>query len=208
VATTSELSPQAPSRALDPEERFVLYGVPWATYVVLRDTLDDHSGLRMTYLEGTLELMSPSGDHEDYKKMIARLLEAWAEESDVPLNGRGGQTFRREAKQRGLEPDECYAVGPFGDVPQIAIEVVISSDLVDKLDVYCGLGVAEVWVWRAGKLRVHVLRSGRYEERGRSEILPALDVDLLASFVSVGADQTAAVKAYRVSLRAKAPGAR
>ncbi|HEX3481791.1 MAG TPA: hypothetical protein VHT91_42555 [Kofleriaceae bacterium] len=42
------------------EARFVLWGVPWWTYVVLRDALEDHAGLKLTYLEGTLELMRPS----------------------------------------------------------------------------------------------------------------------------------------------------
>jgi len=62
------------------EPRFVLHGVPWWTYVALRDALDDHAGLKLTYLEGALELMSPSLLHEDAKTIIARLLEAWAVE--------------------------------------------------------------------------------------------------------------------------------
>jgi hypothetical protein len=34
------------------DQRFVMYGVPWETYVALRDALDDRSGIRMTYLGG------------------------------------------------------------------------------------------------------------------------------------------------------------
>ena len=33
-------------------------------------------------------------------------------------------------------------------VPDIAIEVVVTSGLVDKMAVYAGLGVPEVWLWR------------------------------------------------------------
>lgn len=191
----------ARARPLEPETRIVLEGVPWATYVVLRDTLDGHSNARLTYREGSLEIMSPSGDHEDYKKRIARLIEAWAEERDVDLNGRGNQTFRREKRLRGLEPDECYSVGPFGDVPQIAIEVEISSGLVDKLDVYAGLGIEEVWVWKRGAIRVHRLVDRAYELRERSEILPDLDLAQLESFLPLGASQGRMVKAYRAALR-------
>lgn len=36
--------------------------------------------MRVTYLEGQLEIMSPSRSHEMLKKLIARLLEAYAEE--------------------------------------------------------------------------------------------------------------------------------
>ena len=182
------------------ESRFVIHGVPWHAYVALRDTLDSHSGLRLTYLRGALELMSPLGPHEDCKTIIARLLEAWAEERDVDLNGRGGQTFRKEAGERGLEPDECYAVGLFGEIPDLAIEVVMSNPLVDKLEVYAGLGVPEVWVYRSGVLQVHRLVGHTYETRDRSELLPGLDVAHLAGFIGLGKSQTATVKAYRRSL--------
>lgn len=145
--------------------------------------------------------MSPPGPHEDFKTIIARLLEAWAEERDVDLDGRGGQTFRKEAQERGLEPDECYAVGPFGEIPDLAIEIVMSNPLVDKLDAYAGLGVPEVWVYRSGALQVHRLVDQRYELRDRSELLPGLDVAHLASFVGLGKSQTFTVKEYRRALR-------
>jgi len=188
---------------LQEDQRFVIYGVPWETYVALRDGLDENAGLRMTYLEGTLELMSPSRNHEDYKKVIARLVEAWAEEKDLDLRGYGGMTFRKKAKKRGLEPDECYSLGRMGKRPDIAIEVVISSGLVDKLSVYQGLAVPEVWLWEDGNLAVHRLTRQGYELRARSEVLPELDLEHLAGFVALDANQTQQVKAYRRSLRAQ-----
>ncbi len=76
--------------------RFVLEGVAWHVYVSLHDSLElAGSRVSMTYLEGALEFMSPSETHEDYKKVIARLLESYAEESDLDLNGRGSTTFVR-----------------------------------------------------------------------------------------------------------------
>jgi Uma2 family endonuclease len=187
------------------EQRFVLHDVPWRTYVALRDALDEVSRVRMTYLEGTLELMSPSLLHEDAKKIIARLVEAWAIEQRVELNGFGSTTFRREAKARGLEADECYKLGPLAedDVPDIAIEVIVSNPLVDKLAVYAGLGVPEVWTWHAepGALVVHRLVSGVYQLRERSEIIPGLDVGMLARFVRPGESQTQLVIAYQAELR-------
>ncbi|MGK3997496.1 hypothetical protein [Sorangium sp. So ce1024] len=75
----------------------MLHGVSWHTYVRLRDELDT-PGLRMTYCEGTLELTRPSIEHEATKTCIARLIEIFALERDVPLYGYGSTTFRREAK--------------------------------------------------------------------------------------------------------------
>jgi hypothetical protein len=39
------------------EQRLILFGVSWQQYETLRLTLDNYPGLRMTYLEGTLEIM-------------------------------------------------------------------------------------------------------------------------------------------------------
>ena len=189
------------------EPRFLLQGVPWWTYVALRDVLDDHSGVKLTYLEGALELMSPSTLHADAKTIIARLLEVWAMERRLDLRGFGSATFRREAKQRGLEPDECYKLGKLEEdaVPDIAIEVVVSSGLVDKMAVYAGLGIAEVWTWQpaTGKIVVNCLIDGTYHLRDRSEVLPALDLSQLATFVQPGENQTELALAYQAALRAR-----
>jgi Uma2 family endonuclease len=188
------------------ERRFVLEAVPWWTYVALRDALDEESsGVRMTYLEGTLELVSPSALHEDAKKVIARLPEAWAVERDVDLRGFGSTTFRREAKRRGLEPDECYKLGPLDEdgVPDLAIEVIVSSGLVDKMSVYAGLGIPEVWTWRPELATITVQRlfGAEYVARERSELLPELDLDMLSRFVRPGENQTRLVREYLAAMR-------
>jgi hypothetical protein len=76
--------------------------------------------------------------------------------------------------------------------------------LIDKLAVHAGLGVAEVWTWHATTrtLAIQVLRGSSYARSARSELLPALDVELLASWVRLGESHTALVKAYRAALRA------
>jgi Uma2 family endonuclease len=190
----------------DAERRFLLTGVPWSTYVSLRDSLDTAGvHVHMTYLTGSLELIRPSKRHEEESNLIARLLEAWAEERDVDLRGFGSTTFRSEAKSRGAEPDECYALGPTPEEapPHIAIEVVVSNPLLDKLDVYAALGLLEVWVWYSPSrnFTVHRLRAGTYELVATSELLRGLDLGLLATFVRSGENHTALVKSYRHAVR-------
>lgn len=194
--------PETSARSVRPETRVLLRGVSWAVYEQL---MEDNPGLRFAYFRGELEVMSPSDQHESEKKMIARLLEAYAEERDLVLNGFGSTTFRERAKEHGLEPDECYVLqtrkrGPRR--PDIAIEVVLTSWLMDKLEVYRGLDVPEVWVWSDGRLDVHVLGEDRYEVRPRSSLLPDLDLDLLTPFVTRH-DQVQAVKEYRRALSSR-----
>jgi Uma2 family endonuclease len=45
------------------EQRFTFHSITWEQYETLREATDHSPGLRMTYLEGVLELMSPSRDH-------------------------------------------------------------------------------------------------------------------------------------------------
>jgi Uma2 family endonuclease len=187
------------SRSANDEQRIVIGGVPWSTYVVLRDSIES-PGVRMTYLEGWLEIMSPSREHEVDKKQIARFIELFCLERDIPLFGYGSTTFRKEEKQRGLEPDECYSRGHDAELPEIALEVVKTHGSLDKLDVYRGLGIREVWVYEAGEFRILTLRRDHYEQIAASEVLPELDLARIASCVQQP-DQHAALKAFRDELR-------
>lgn len=186
--------------ALRQDSRVIISGVTWGRYVAIRELLDDHPGLRMTYLEGVLEITSPSPEHERRKSIIGRLIEMYAVEKRLPLNAYGSTTFRKEAKERGAEPDECYVLGAVidesKDMPDIAIEVMLTSGGIDKLEVYRGLGVPEVWFFEDGGFALHRLGDGAYAPIARSTFLPGLDLELLASFVD-RADQTAAVIEYR-----------
>ena len=177
------------------EQRVLVAGVPWATYVVLRDSIES-AAVRMTYLEGLLEIMSPSREHEVQKKRIARLLELFCLERDIPLFGYGSTTFRKEEEERGLEPDECYARGEAKQVPDIAIEVVVSRGSIDKLDVYRGLGVREVWVFEGAAFQIFALRGEMYLAIENSEIVPEIDLARLA-ILALWEDQHAALRAYR-----------
>jgi Uma2 family endonuclease len=182
------------------EQRMVIHGVSWKDYMILREALDI-PGLRMTYLEGALELMTPLPEHEDKKTTIARLVECYAIERGVALYGYGNATFRRAAKERGAEPDECWVVGrKLQDFPEIALEVVLSSGGVDKLAVYEGLGVREVWFWQDDAFHLYLLEDSGYRQIERSTLLPDLDFDVLARCVRLD-DQHEAVRTYRDWLR-------
>jgi len=197
-----EAMPEAFGRR-DPavDQIVVMHGVDWRTYGALRELLDG-PGIRMTYLEGALEIMSPSRRHEHEKKAIARMIEVFALERDVPLRGWGSTTFKRETKERGLEPDECYCVGRnLGDAPDIALEIVVSSGGINRLEVYRGLGVQEVWVFRDGGFRLYALEGERYREIAASALVPELDFAAMAELVGIP-DQHAALKAFRDQLRA------
>ena len=185
------------------EQRVLLEGASWHQYEMLIATLgEDFPALRLSYLESTLEIMTNSPQHEELKTIIGMLIEAYFQETRTRFHGIGSATFRNVAKQRGLEPDECYWLGQKKAFPDLAVEVVLSSGIVDKLDIYQGLGVTEVWVWEAGTFSLYHLREDGYEQIENSELLPGCDVNLLATYVKPE-EQFDAVMAYRDELRAQ-----
>lgn len=126
------------------------------------------------------------------KKMIARLLAIYSLEKNVDLFSWGSATFRREATARGLEPDESYCIDERKELPDLAIEVVITSGGNDKLEVYKGLNISEVWFWHncqqmcSWQFSLHWLcqnRSG-YHPVSRSEFFPKLDLNFLATYIN------------------------
>jgi Uma2 family endonuclease len=185
----------------DVDQRVILTGVTWKEYEALLEVFgDDHPGIRVAYLEGNLEIMSPSRKHERVKKIVARLVELYALERDISLTGLGSTTFKEAAKERGAEPDECYCIGEEKEVPDIAFEVIVTSGGINKLALYEGLGVPEVWFWRAGAFHLYGLGPQGYQRRDRSVFLPEIDFAQVASLAELP-DQTQAVRTFRDSLR-------
>ncbi len=194
----------------DPDtiDQFVYLNIGWGDYEKLLAMRGDSSAPRITYLDGVVELMSPSRYHELDKKRFARLLEAWSEAAGVQLEGYGSWTLKSKRQKRGAEADECYTVGRVAeddrDRPDVAIEVVWTSGGIDKLEVYRKLGVREVWFYERGSLRFFALRGGkgreRYAEIPLSELVPRLPRDLLLACMSEPS-QTAALRALRAGLR-------
>lgn len=183
------------------DQRIVTYRVPWVNFEAQLAMRGDNPVPRMAFLDGALELMSPSRDHERIKSYIGCLIEAYALERDIDLSPYGSWTLKQEPKQAGLEPDECYLVGDQDrDTPDLAIEVVWTSGGIDKLEIYRRLRVSEVWRWKDSRIEVRVLQGQRYETSEQSSLFPDLDVDQLNSFLE---HPTAlqAVKAFRAALR-------
>ena len=188
------------------DQHVVLRGMRWQDFEALLALRGDRAGVRMYYLDGEIELMSPAKTHEVRKTTLARLLELWAMETGVDLQGFGSWTLKKEVREAGGEPDECYILGlsTDADVPDLAIEVEWSRKLgLEKQEIYRRLGVRELWTLRAdGRLVIRAVDKGKWVERVKSKLLPKLDVAWLLSFLEIE-PQSRAVVALRDALRAK-----
>lgn len=167
------------------DQRLVTYNVPWEHFEVQLALRGDRPVPRMAYLQGALELMTPSQQHERIKSYIGRLVEAYALERDIDLSPYGAWMLKQAPRESAAEPDECYIVGPdqSRDRPDLVIEVIWTSGGIDKLEIYRRLGIGEVWFWRDGRIGVWRLREDRYEEAQRSLLFSDLDLEFLCSLL-------------------------
>ena len=185
----------------------VLRGFHWSDYQRMLELRGEAVVPRFAYLEGQLEIMTPSRSHESIKSRIGRLLEVWCLENDLEFSPFGSWTLENKTAKAGLEPDECYVFGTVHEPvrPDLAIEVVLTSGALKKLEIYRELGVPEVWFWRNDCISVHQLRDGNYAETPESQWLPGIDLVALAAFLD-RPTASQAIRQYRAALRAaKAP---
>lgn len=188
----------------DPEERFTTSSVSWQIYEALLTKLENNSHYRITYLDGVLEIVSPSARHEKLKKRLATLIEFYLIRKRIRHTPMGSTTIRNKLKKAGAEPDECYCIGEEKNIPDLAIEVIITSGSIDKLETYRRLGVAEVWLWEINRLKLYHLREETpsvflsthgYEQITSSELLPELDISLLEQCTLIS-DQIQAIDEF------------
>ncbi|HEY1377483.1 MAG TPA: Uma2 family endonuclease [Gemmataceae bacterium] len=216
AAPTTPASPaRVPQPAVDPGQSVVLDNVSWSEYEVIGEALRDRPNLRLTYDRGRLEIMTLSQEHERFKYLIGRLIDVLAEETGTRVEGFGSTTYKRDAAERGLEPDQCYYTRNFDRVrglrridlardppPDFAVEIDVTHSSLDRMGIYAALGIPEVWRLEGTVIRLYLLNAdGRYEPADRSPTFPAVPVTDLVPFLQRGftdgsADMVRAVRAW------------
>src|SRR5437773_9160736 len=74
--------------------------------------------------------------HEDTKSRMGDLLLVYFLETDTEYYPKGSTTFRQQEHRGGTEADESYCIGTDKAVPDLAIEVVVTSGGLNRLEVY------------------------------------------------------------------------
>jgi len=174
----------------------VLNDISWEMYEKLLDVFAEHPGLRMTYYQRTLELMTPLPEHERYSWTLGRLVAALSEELGMEIVGLKSTTWRSKPKTVGKEADECFYIQNEALVrgklkidltvdppPDLAIEIDVTHASIDKMAVYAELKVPEVWHWQKGKLTLNILTDTGYVESESSLAFGSFPVKELAQFM-------------------------
>ena len=189
----------APAMHARGDEYVLLEGVRYSTYEALLEDIGNRH-IRLTYDNGSLEIMTVSPRHEWAKKLIGRMIEAMTEELNIPIRSGGSTTFKKELSKKGLEPDDCYWVANERAVrgrpdleieldppPDIAVEVEISTSALNRLAIYAAIGVTEIWRSDGQQILISQLQDdGSYAPVSQSPSFPWLPVAELSRFLSAG----------------------
>lgn len=167
--------------------RVVLENISWQTYQDLLLDCAEQPGIRLTYDQGKLEIMTPLDPHESNSELIGRFVTAITEELNIEIRSLGSRTCQREDLARGLEPDKCFYIQNEAIVrsleqidlneyppPDLVIEIDITSSSINRLGIYIALGVPEIWRYDNGRLVILRLEDEEHKECDRSPSLPLL----------------------------------
>lgn len=186
------------------EEKLVtLKDVTWEQFKGIEAQLIDNRSVRLSYLSGILEIMSPVGPlHEYVKRTLGYLLESYMRFLGMRFYGKGGFTLEKKGYASGT-PDESYCIGTDKETPDILIEIIVTSGTINRRELYKPKRVPEVWFWKSDTIRIfHFNEQGEYEEVNRSSFFPDLDPNLLLQYITMS-DQYDAVQEFEQFLRSQ-----
>ena len=198
------------------QEHVYLLGVSYATYEALVTEVGDHRNLRFTYDHGRMEIMSPTQDHEQGKRLIGQMIDALTEELNIPRMSCGSTTFRNKLRDCGLEPDESYYIQHEAEVrgrtvklgedppPDLVLEIDVTTSVMDRFPIYAALGFPEIWQYVDGEIVIHLLqKNGQYAVGQHSLALPMVAVNKLVEQLDRchETDETTWIRAFRKWVR-------
>ncbi|ELS01811.1 hypothetical protein Xen7305DRAFT_00015170 [Xenococcus sp. PCC 7305] len=194
-----------------PGQTVVLRDIAWSEFEAILEDLGESRSSRIAYDNGILSIMTPLPEHEVNKVLITNLVEILLEESDMEFWSLGSTTFKNKIMLQGIEPDNCFYIQNSLAVrgkdridltvdppPDLAIEVEVTSR--SNLSIYAKLGVAELWRFEKGQLKIDILRDGVYLKSKFSSIfagIPLLEIipEYLAKAKANGRNRT--IKEFR-----------
>ena len=188
-------------RSPQPKRAKVVHHLTWEQLEEFDRSLEDFAGVKLVYLDGTLEIMTIGEDHEDAKATMRILLEAYLRAKKIRFYSRGNPTLGRKEQGARNEPDESFSIGDRNQYPDLVFEVTVTSGGIDRLEGYRRMGIAEVWFWEDGLLTIYGLRNQKYEQVKNTELIENFPLELFTQYITHH-DQYDAVTEFLLAVEA------
>ncbi|UNU26575.1 Uma2 family endonuclease [Microcoleus vaginatus] len=167
------------------DEPILIDELSWREFKVVEQLLS-RPGVRLSFLDGVLEIRRRPGEkHETIKERIGSLLDLYLLQMGIDYQPTGSMTLESPSGLVKPEADKSYKLGANREFPDLAVKVVVTRGGINKLEAYKRLEIPEVWFWENGALRMYSLGADGYAEVDRSQVLPDLDIVLLARCINI-----------------------
>jgi Uma2 family endonuclease len=186
------------------DEPILIDDLTWREFKAVEQLLD-RPGVRLSFLDGVLEIRRMPGEqHETVQERIGTLLDLYLLQIGMDYTPTGLMTLESESGLVKREADKSYKLGANRPLPDLAIEVIVTSGGLNKLEAYQRLNIPEVWFWEDGTLSIHHLRTvggnAFYEQISRSELMPELDIAVLLRCINMS-NHVEAVREFRYAIQ-------
>jgi Uma2 family endonuclease len=200
--------------------KLYLEDVSWDEYEELLEELEGKRHVRISYDNGRMEIMTLSPEHEGYASLFIQIIDVLTEELDLDYFSIRSTTLKRKRVLQGKEPDDCFYIGDitrilgkkrldldYDSAPDLAVEVDVTNPTLDKMAIYAGLGVPEVWRFDNYRVEFHSLVGKNYKQVPISAIFPFLPPSVVTDHLNIGFTQgvRAMKRAFREWVQAHKP---
>ncbi len=179
-----------------------LRNVSWEEYEALLESLVDASGFRVSYADGTLQIVTLSTEHESYCRLIEKLVDRLSARLRIRVLSFGSSTMKKKERSKGAEPDACFYVQSAPAIgnrihidfasdppPDVVVEIDVAHDSVAKFRSYADLGVPELWRYDGEAFFIYRLDRDKYLAVESSLALPQLTASVLTRFLNLSRER-------------------
>lgn len=139
------------------DEPILIDGLSWREFKAVEQLLS-RPGVRLSFLDGVLEIRRmPGRKHETAKQRISTLVDIYLEYAGIDFTPTGSVTLESETGGVKREAYLSYELGANRERPDVAVEVVVTSGGINKLEAYKRLEIPEVWFGENGRLLLYWL---------------------------------------------------
>lgn len=174
----------------------VLRGLDWEEYEELLEAVGEATALRISYNEGTVQIMAISREHEYYAEFLKQLVGRICVVLRIKVIFFGSATLKLEKKLKGAEPDGSFYVQSAAVIgnkiqldlntdppPDVILEIDVHHESLSRLPIYAALGIPEIWHYDERRLTIYQLIDDQYAPAAASRAFPFLTATTLTEFL-------------------------
>ena len=182
-----------------PEKADLTFGnATWSDYEKLLDEVGEASGLRISFDQGKLQVMTLSSLHENYSALVQDIIRQVSLQKRIKVLCYKSSTIKASKELKGAEPDGCFYVQSADQLPDklridfstdpmpdIVLEIDIHHDSKAKFEIYSTFGINEIWRYDGKVFELYARqKNGEYKLSKKSKALPILTPKILTTLLN------------------------